>query len=407
MANKEVVIFGAGKLGKGLAADIFHSAGYHLTFLCHSLKQAKPLREAGKYTVFQLLTAGGVREFTIDNYDAYATVEEYDECVNVLATKPLVVAPIYPVALKDLGLLAADAIKKRVADKNEGTLDIIVALNSAGGDKVVKSVIEENLSTDEEKKYFEEKVGIVLGIPNRLGANPTPEMLAKDPNCNCCGESTPFQVDKDSFKGEVPEFPMIMPLSKMNDRIANKLWVMNMKHCLSAYVTKFKGYKNGEKVSHDEEIFQNVMMANSEAEFAFFNTFSITREELNINGTPQKPEDQIRRTLDNLDSLDRIGADPKRKLAYGERLTGPAVACAKLGRVPFFLTKGMACAFLFDVPEDKTAPEIQACIKEKGIGEAIIKYCGLDITIPYEKEVYDLVRYHYYNLTKKIPSVID
>lgn len=53
--KKEVAIIGAGKIGKGYVADLFNDAGYRIIFLCHSLKQAKALRDQGFYTVYKYL----------------------------------------------------------------------------------------------------------------------------------------------------------------------------------------------------------------------------------------------------------------------------------------------------------------------------------------------------------------
>ena len=41
--KKHLVLIGAGKIGCGYLADLFESAGYSLTFLTHSLKQAERL----------------------------------------------------------------------------------------------------------------------------------------------------------------------------------------------------------------------------------------------------------------------------------------------------------------------------------------------------------------------------
>ena len=41
--KKEIALIGAGKIGKGYTADLFSEAGYHLIFLCHSLKQAEAM----------------------------------------------------------------------------------------------------------------------------------------------------------------------------------------------------------------------------------------------------------------------------------------------------------------------------------------------------------------------------
>ena len=49
MREKEVVIAGAGKIGRGYLAELFQEGGYHLTFLVHNPKQTEALNRQGKY----------------------------------------------------------------------------------------------------------------------------------------------------------------------------------------------------------------------------------------------------------------------------------------------------------------------------------------------------------------------
>ena len=48
MSKKEVVLIGAGKIGRGYLAELFDAAGYHLTFLEYSPELTAALREQGK-----------------------------------------------------------------------------------------------------------------------------------------------------------------------------------------------------------------------------------------------------------------------------------------------------------------------------------------------------------------------
>ena len=50
MAKKELVLIGAGKIGRGYIADLFNDAGYKLTFLEYSEALVQKLRAQGYYT---------------------------------------------------------------------------------------------------------------------------------------------------------------------------------------------------------------------------------------------------------------------------------------------------------------------------------------------------------------------
>ena len=105
-----------------------------------------------------------------------------------------------------------------------------------------------------------------------------------------------------------------------------------------------------------------------------------------------------------VDWLDRIGADPKRKLARGDRILGPAISCMKHGMVPFFLAKAAAAGFLFYNPEDVSAGEIQEYLKENGIEKAVEKYCELDTEVQEERMLRDLIVDQYHDLRPEIDS---
>ena len=51
MTQKTIVIWGAGKIGRGFVADLFYSAGYRLLLVDASEALVTQLREAGRYTV--------------------------------------------------------------------------------------------------------------------------------------------------------------------------------------------------------------------------------------------------------------------------------------------------------------------------------------------------------------------
>ena len=53
MGKKNVVIAGAGKIGRGYLAELFQEGGYHTTFLVHSPKKTEQLRAQGSYIIFR------------------------------------------------------------------------------------------------------------------------------------------------------------------------------------------------------------------------------------------------------------------------------------------------------------------------------------------------------------------
>ena len=53
MAKKEIVLIGAGKIGRGYIADLFNTAGYKLVFLEYAEGLVQKMRDQGYYTIFR------------------------------------------------------------------------------------------------------------------------------------------------------------------------------------------------------------------------------------------------------------------------------------------------------------------------------------------------------------------
>ena len=86
MAKKELVLIGAGKIGRGYIADLFNDAGYKLTFLEYSEALVQKLRAQGYYTVFRSHNdRPGYDKAVIKGYDAFCTQTEYEQCINAIA----------------------------------------------------------------------------------------------------------------------------------------------------------------------------------------------------------------------------------------------------------------------------------------------------------------------------------
>ena len=78
MSKKEVVLIGAGKIGRGYLAELFDVAGYHLTFLEYSDELTKAMRDQGKYLIIKRHADGTHSRATIAGYDALCTQTEYE-----------------------------------------------------------------------------------------------------------------------------------------------------------------------------------------------------------------------------------------------------------------------------------------------------------------------------------------
>ena len=77
------------------------------------------------------------------------------------------------------------------------------------------------------------------------------------------------------------------------------------------------------------------------------------------------------------DTVARVGADLARKLRRNDRIVGAALFAMEQGVDPAPIVKGIVSALHFDLPDDRTAPEIQRALREKGVEYVMEHYMGL------------------------------
>ena len=86
-----------------------------------------------------------------------------------------------------------------------------------------------------------------------------------------------------------------------------------------------------------------------------------------------------------------MAADPIRKLEKEERMVGPALACIRHGRLPYFISKSIALMYRFRNEKDEQAVELEEYIREHGLMAAMEKYSGLSDDVPEEKLLKQLI----------------
>jgi mannitol-1-phosphate 5-dehydrogenase len=187
-------------------------------------------------------------------------------------------------------------------------------------------------------------------------------------------------------------------LDNFQARLVHKIWSGNMTHCMASYIGKKKGYNYYYEAEVDPYIHKCAALAKKEANFGICTQYHTTIDVIDAHGSKLERFDPSKVNTKDVDTLNRIGGDPKRKLSRTDRFVGPALLSIKYGKVPFFLARGAAMGFYFTNPDDASAIEIQNFLKENGIEKAIEKYCELDIQDKDENFLYQLILANYYEI---------
>ena len=399
MEKKEVVIAGAGKIGRGYLAEVLQSGGYHITFLVHNPAQTEALRAQGSYVIFRgSRDEQSVEQVRIAGYDAFCTETEREACVAAIARAPYIFLPIYPAACADFGRMLAEAIARRAAAGSEEAMDLILCTNFMRATQRLRDSILPHLP-EEAKAYFETKVGISETLVNRLCVAPTEEMRRQDPLAISAGYGEPLCIDGEAIRGELPSGPWIAVRDHLPARFVFKIWNINMQHFAVAMYADFYGYSFMREATADPYVEECVRRcASAESIHGVGQEFGMTdaqvRERLFADhwATWANPES------DDLPA--RVAADLRRKLSKEDRLVGPALACLQGGRIPFFLARIIAMALQYQNPADPACREIAACIRERGVAGALREFCGLDPADETERQLMELIEDSYIALHK-------
>ena len=293
---------------------------------------------------------------------------------------------LYPGAYPSVADLLAKTIAKRMETGLEEPLNVMFFVNMVFTARTFKKMLRERLD-DQQWAYCEKHVGLIEALTHRGGYNPTEEMLAEDPLCISTGEGEVLPVG-DCFVGEKPDMPYMQFVDRIEGRMVKKIWCGNMRHCTTACIGKARGAKYTFECANDQYVRKCADYATVEAKFGIAKEFGFTQAEIDegvgLNWDSMKNPNAK-------DDVDRVCADPIRKLGHDERFIGPALLCLKYGMVPYFLSRGAAYLLMYVNEKDASAEEIQAYRKENGDEKTILKYCGLDRSIKDEDVLFQMI----------------
>ncbi|MFZ7132757.1 MAG: hypothetical protein ACOWWR_10400 [Eubacteriales bacterium] len=384
--KKDIVIMGAGKIGRGLVAEIFYKSGYQLTFIDENKQLINALQERGQYIVIHLPDKDERQESVISGYEAYSISD--NERVNSKLEKTATIAvAVFPESFGNVTEEIAKAIEERAFNENPQTLDIIICSNTFQPAKKFKKLLEDNLSL-QGKRYLEDKVGLVETVVIRLAIEPTEEMKKKDPLVILTNGYPYMPMDKKAFKGELPRCEMIAYTENIFAEEVRKMYTYNMLHAAFCYIGFQKNLQYLVECTEDKEIREIADNILKEASRGLQLEFSFSDEDM------EKWNKRVMIDMSNPNlkaKLTRMGSNPVRKLKKDDRLVGPALICRKNSIMPYYLAKAIAGAFIYFNPQDEACVVIKEYLIQNGIIKAIKHFTQLEE----EVELISMVVEHY------------
>ena len=381
---KTAIMYGGGNIGRGFIGKVFADSGYEVCFLDIMQDVIDEMNARGQYTV-RIVSNAGEQDTTVKPVRAVnsLTDQAIDEIVNCEIMATAVGVNVLP--------RIAPVIAKGMVARMERTgkpLDIILCENQLGADELMRGWIYEKL-TDDQRAWAEKNLGLVEASIGRMVPPLTPEMRAQDKLLICVEPYSELPVDRDAFRGEIPDLVGLIPYSPFEFYIKRKLFLHNGGHALCAYLGYEKGYEYIWQAIADPEIYEAAkasMMTSAAALVAKFGEGIRENVESNVTDLLFRFQNKALK-----DTVARVGADPVRKLRRNDRIVGAALFAIEQGVDPAPIVKGILAALQFDRAEDATAPEIQKALREQGIGYVLEHYMGLKP----EESLYGMIQAEY------------
>lgn len=356
----KAVMYGAGNIGRGFIGQLFSQSGYSVSFIDVNKEIITALNERGEYIV-EVLSNEFNEEVAVknvsavDGLDADAVAEAIAGC-DIMATA--VGVNILPRIVGNI----ANGLKKRWENGNKTFFNIIICENLLNADKILAESVK-NLLTDDEKKLFDEFVGMVEASIGRMVPIQTPEMTKNDILRVCVEPFCNLIVDKDGFKGEIPAIANMSAYAPFQLYIERKLFLHNMGHSLTAYLGNLKGYEFIWEAIEDTEIECLALRAMTESALAL----SI-RYDASFKALYEHVEDLLYRFTNKKlgDTVFRVGRDLNRKLSPDDRIVGAIHSCLDAGVKPYALYAAYAAAakFGFDEVSEMSIEEIMTSVSK-------------------------------------------
>ena len=381
---RTLVIWGAGRIGRGFVAALFRDAGWRTVFVDIDRELVNLLNERGQYTIFRATAEGISREVIRGGFTAIHTSDAAALEEIFLEEGMLLDIAVHATELDRVAAMLKPLLSMRAKAMPDKPMDILMNVNMALPDEAFREKLTEALKDDPVAlTYLKDQTGISGIAAACISPIASAEMKEEDPLAVLNNNYPEQAISEDALKGEKPHLPRLRLSKNLSAEETRKLYTLNMAHALLCYLGLPKGYRTVIEAMNDAGLRALVDEALDEANAGLFKALPLTRAEL----------DWWRDTVISLllnpyidDMLQRLGADTRRKLGRYDRLVGPALLCLEAGRAPRAIAKAIRAGFTYE-NDDPGTRAVRSLTIEQGLTAAAIGTCGLTAEHPLLKMI--------------------
>jgi mannitol-1-phosphate 5-dehydrogenase len=347
--DKRMVIFGAGKIGRSFIGQVFGGHGYQLVFVDMDTPLVEELNRRHEYPV--LIRGADFEERIIVERVRAIHASDRDQIIGAIADASIMAVSVGKNALSAIAEVVAEGLKARENMYPGRILDVILAENMRSADLFFREKLMETLPSS---YPLDNLVGLVETSIGKMVPIMTKRDLEEDPLQILAEPYNTLILDRNGFRGDIPEFPELSLKENMKAWVDRKVFIHNLGHASAAY----RGYMERPDAVYMHEVLDEP--------FVFHFTREVMQEaamvlmaaypgEFSTEGLSDHIEDLLARFRNrNLgDTVYRVGSDLNRKLGADDRFMAVIRMAQKTGSRCHQIIRAMAMGFSFKAKDEQ------------------------------------------------------
>lgn len=369
------VQFGAGNIGRGFIAQLFHESGYEVVFVEAVPAIVDEINRRGRYSIH--IVGDGEQSVEITNIRAIHS-ERVEQVAQEVARAEIACTAVGVNVLKQVAPSLARGIALRSQNPDASPLNILICENQLDADQILRNAVLERLPA-ELHRYVDSHVGFVLCVVSRMVPVMTPAEKRADPLAIRVEAYKRLPVNAKAVKGKLPSIVGVEPVENFVGYVERKIFVHNAAHAILGYLGWLKGYTYVHEAMADEQIRSMLDESMQEVSEALIRKHGFTREQM------QEHLLDLYHRFENAalgDTIARVARDPERKLRPDDRLVGAVNLLVDNGLEPKGFCMAIAAALLYNNPQDVSAVALHRRIEQEGVSTVLEKLTGITPDMP-------------------------
>ncbi|MCK4747775.1 MAG: hypothetical protein KAT15_12085 [Bacteroidales bacterium] len=352
MADQQIVIFGAGKIGRSFVGQLFGRAGYGVVFVDMDKTLVKRLNRAKQYPVI-IKGPDHTEKLVVEKVRAiYA--KDHKAVLKAIVRADILAISVGKSALPAIAPVVAKGIQERESYTPGRILDIILAENMRSADHFFREKLREILPPS---FPLDERVGLVETSIGKMVPIMTGKDLDEDPLQVFAEPYNTLILDRKGFRGEIPEIGEFALKDNMKAWVDRKAFIHNLGHATAAYC----GH-----LSYPEANFMYQVLADPKVH-DFTRKVMLESAQVLISAYPDEfSAETLTAHIDDLlnrfqnsnlgDTVFRVGSDLKRKLGPDDRFMGIIRMANQVDKPCGMIVEAMAMGFCFKSRDENGDP---------------------------------------------------